>query len=134
MVSPQTLTLRRILTESSHQTFTHLLDHPSSAAPNSFYDPTTYSTRRLERTRRNLGSQRHDLLVALRVVNRIEQEVVEAEYEHWLLDETQKCAKVGTMLDGTKKNDKNVQTWVKGYCEDCERSLHLVRDGRKGLI
>lgn len=74
------------------------------------------------------------MLVALRVVNRIEQEVVEAEYEHWLLDETQKCAKVGTMLDGTKKNDKNVQTWVKGYCEDCERSLHLVRDGRKGLI
>lgn len=122
-------------TQSSHQTFTHLLDHPSSASSlNSFYDPTTYSTRRLERTRRNLGSQRHDLLVALRVVNRIEQEVVEAEYEHWLLDETQKCAKVGTMLHGGKKNDKTVQAWVKGYCGDCEKSLSLVREGRKGLI
>ncbi|KAJ4340329.1 SNF1-interacting protein [Didymella glomerata] len=118
-----------------HQTFTHLLDHPSSAlSPNSMYDPTTYSTRRLERTRRNLGSQRHDLLVALRVVNRIEQEVVEAEYEHWLLDETQKCAKVGTMLDSSKKNDNTVQSWVKGYCGDCEQSLNLVREGRKGLI
>jgi hypothetical protein len=98
------------------------------------YDPTTYSTRRLERTRRNLGSQRHDLLVALRVVNRIEQEVVEAEYKHWLLDETQKCAKVGTMLDSSKKNDNTVQAWVKGYCGDCEQSLNLVREGRKGLI
>lgn len=96
--------------------------------------PTTSSTRRLERTRRNLGSQRHDLLVALRVVNRIEQEVVEAEYEHWLFDETQKCSKVGTMLDGTKKNDKTVQAWVDGYCGDCKKSLDLVREGRKGLI
>lgn len=68
------------------------------------------------------------------MVNRIEQEVVEAEYEHWLLDETQKCAKVGTMLDGGKKNDKTVQAWVKGYCGDCEKSLNLVREGRKGLI
>ncbi|KAF3002962.1 SNF1-interacting protein [Curvularia kusanoi] len=115
-----------------HQTFTHLLDNPSTSLPNSFYDPS--STRRLERTRRNLGSQRHDLLVALRVVNRIEQEVVEAEYEHWLLDETQKCAKVGTMLDGTKKNDQTVQAWVKGYCGDCEKSLHFVKEARKGLI
>lgn len=72
--------------------------------------------------------------MALRVVNRIEQEVVEAEYEHWLWDETQKCAKVSTMLDKTKKNDKTVQAWVNGYCVDCEKSLHLVREGRKGLI
>ena len=116
----------------SHQTFSHLLNNPATSSPNSFYDPS--STRRLERTRRNLGSQRHDLLVARRVVNRIEQEVVEAEYEHWRLDETHKCAKVGTMLDSTKKNDQTVQAWVKGYCGDCEKSLHLVKEGRKGLI
>ncbi|KAG9200674.1 SNF1-interacting protein [Epicoccum nigrum] len=115
-----------------HQTFSHLLNNPATSSPNSFYDPS--STRRLERTRRNLGAQRHDLLVALRVVNRIEKEVVEAEYEHWLLDETHKCAKVGTMLDGTKKNDQTVQAWVKGYCGDCEKSLNLVKEGRKGLI
>lgn len=60
--------------------------------------------------------------------------MVEAEYEHWLLDETQKCVKIGTILDGTKKNDQNVQAWVKGYCGDCEKTLHLVRQGRKGLI
>ncbi|KAJ4343098.1 SNF1-interacting protein [Ascochyta clinopodiicola] len=117
-----------------HQTFTHLLEHPSSASPHSFYDPTTSSPRRLERTRRNLGSQRHDLLVALRVVNRIEAEVVQAAYEHWLLDETQKCVRVGSMLDGAKKGDGNVQAWVKGYCGDCEKSLRVVREGRKGLI
>jgi hypothetical protein len=67
-------------------------------------------------------------------VNRIEKEVVEAEYEHWLLDETQKCVKVGTMLDETKKNDENVQAWVRGYCGDCVKSLKVVKEGRKGLI
>ncbi|KAH6642767.1 hypothetical protein C7974DRAFT_351668 [Boeremia exigua] len=123
-----------IVDNRCHQTFTHLLDPASMSLPNTLYDPTTHSTQRLERTRRNLGSQRHDLLVALRVVNRIEQEVVEAEYEHWLFDETQRCAKVGSILDGTKKKDKNVQEWVKGYCGDCQTSLQLVREGRKGLI
>jgi hypothetical protein len=116
----------------SHQTFSHLLNNPATSSPTSFHDPS--STRRLERTRRNLGAQRHDLLVALRVVNRIEKEVVEAEYEHWLLDETHKCAKVGSMLDGEKKNDQTVQAWVRGYCADCEESLNLVKEGRRGLV
>lgn len=105
-----------------------------STSTNSIFGPTTHSTRRLERTRRNLGSQRHDLLVALRVINRIEKEVVEAEYEHWLLDETQKCIKLGAMLDGSKKNDKNVQAWIEGYCGDCEESLHMMREKRTALI
>lgn len=123
------------LTPTSHQTFTHLLDNPvSTTSRTSFLGPTTYNTRRLERTRQNLGSHRHDLLVALRVVNRIEKEVVEAEYEHWLLDETHKCNKVGTMLAITKKDDRNVQDWVRGYCADCTESLELVRGGRKSLI
>jgi hypothetical protein len=67
-------------------------------------------------------------------VNRIEKEVVEAEYEHWLLDETQKCSRVGSILAETKKDDKNVQAWVRGYCGDCAKSLQMVKEGRKGLI
>lgn len=96
---------------------------------------STHASRRLHRTRQNLGSQRHDLLVALRVVNRIEKEVLEAEYENWLLDETHKCERVESMLgeDG-KKGNKEVEEWVKGYCSDCEAALGGVREGRKGLI
>jgi hypothetical protein len=121
---------------SSHQAFTHLLHNPSSSSSaTSPLTPSTRSTRRLHRTRQNLGSHRHDLLVALRVVNRIEKEVVEAEYENWLLDETHKCDQVGSMLEETGKGkEKEVEAWVKGYCGDCKISLQSVKEVRKGLF
>ncbi|KAF2128766.1 hypothetical protein P153DRAFT_340969 [Dothidotthia symphoricarpi CBS 119687] len=104
-----------------HQTFTTLLHNPS-AHPSS----SSHATRRLHRTRQNLGTHRHDLLVALRVVNRIEKEVVEAEYENWLRDETKKCGRVGALLEEGKKADGHVGEWVRGYCGDCEKSLEGV--------
>lgn len=75
-------------------------------------------------------------------MNRIEKEVLEAEYENWLLDETQRCERVRVMLneegDGEKSKDKDkskgkgkeVEEWVRGYCGDCERALKGV--GRIG--
>lgn len=120
-----------------HQTFTHLLQDPTiapSTAP--FFQPSTHSTRRLHRTRQNLGSHRHDLLVALRVVNRIEKEVVEAEYENWLLDETHKCSRVGGLLEEAKAKgkEKQVEAWVKGYCSDCASSLKQIKASKIGLL
>lgn len=116
--------------------FRHLL-HNSSSVPSShfFSDSSTRSARRLHRTRRNLGSHRHDLLVALRIVNRIEKEVVVAEYENWLLDETHKCSKVGTLLEdaGGKDKEKHIEDWVKGYCGDCAMSLEKVEKANRGL-
>jgi hypothetical protein len=115
---------------------------PKSASP---LPPSSHSSRRLHRTRQSLGSHRHDLLVALRVVNRIEKEVLEAEYENWLVDETNKCEKMGTILardgevgkegikEGEKEKVKVVEEWVKGYCGDCERALGSVK-GTRGLI
>jgi hypothetical protein len=75
------------------------------------------------------------LLVALRVVNRIEKEVVEAEYEHWLLDETHKCERVGAMIEGSGKDkEKEVEEWVRGYCGDCRRGLEGVKQGKEGRL
>jgi hypothetical protein len=136
MVSPPPISPQITLTCLSHQTFTHLLHNPSSSpSANSPLTPSTHSTRRLQRTRQNLGSHRHDLLVALRVVNRIEKEVVEAEFENWLLDETHKCDRIGSMIeDSSKGKEKEVEAWVKGYCGDCKSSLKGVREGRKELM
>ena len=124
------------LTLDSHQTFTKLLHDPFSKNPvHTFFKIPTQSTQRLHRTRQNLGSHRHELLVALRVVNRIEKEVVEAEYENWLLDETHKCSKVGKLLESAAKQgkEKHVEEWVRGYCGDCEKSLKMVEEGQRGL-
>lgn len=129
-----------------HQTFTSLL---SQSASHSVTSPlsspsTTRTQRRLRRTRQNLGSHRHDLLVALRVVNRIEKEVVEAEYENWLREETVRCERVGSMLgEGSRnkgkgkaksKDEQTMEEWVRGYCGDCESALGGVRGARSGLM
>ncbi|KAF2688907.1 hypothetical protein K458DRAFT_359905 [Lentithecium fluviatile CBS 122367] len=123
-------------TNKCHQTFTSLLANPSSQShPTSPLSPSIHSPRRLHRTRQNLGSHRHDLLVALRVVNRIEKEVVEAEYENWLVDETQKCGRIRSMLgERDQKSRKEMEEWAKGYCGDCEVALGGVKEGRRGLM
>ncbi|KAF2464588.1 uncharacterized protein BDR25DRAFT_95764 [Lindgomyces ingoldianus] len=135
-----------------HQTFTSLLT--SATQPQSPLSSSTHTSRRLHRTRQHLGSHRHDLLVALRVVNRIEKEVLEAEYENWLLDETEKCGRVGMMISDGGVGDggggkergnggkperegrgiREVEEWVKGYCGDCERALDGVKDRRGGPV
>lgn len=68
-------------------------------------------------------------------MNRIEKEVVEAEFENWLLDETHKCERVGVMLsEDDRKEKKEVEDWMRGYCGDCEAALGIIREGRVGLI
>ncbi|KAI4728760.1 hypothetical protein E4T49_03509 [Aureobasidium sp. EXF-10728] len=60
------------------------------------------SQQRLQRTRHSLARYRHDLLVAMRVVNRVEEEVVHAEWEDWVLEEERKCIKVESMMVSRK--------------------------------
>lgn len=57
------------------------MDASYQTAGISYTDTATRSTaRRLRRTRQNLGSYRHELLVAMRVVNNVEREMIRAEY------------------------------------------------------
>lgn len=86
--------------------------------------------------------------MALRVVNRIETEVVHAAYELWLRDESGRCARVGALLDGRgagrggegkgmggdgkREEEGEVHKWVQRYCADCEESLGLIRETRGG--
>lgn len=111
---------------------------------------------RLRKTRQRLGIHRHDLMVALRMVNTLERETVQAEFEDWLLEESMKCEKIGTMLqpqdssagNGTQADDDgrelfarklgadnagNVKEWYREYCGSCfeERKALNERDARE---
>lgn len=114
-----------------------------------YTEPSTRSTaRRLQKTRQRIATYRHDLLVSLRLVNNIERETMQAEYENWIIEENVKCDQMRTMmtrygLASSKANAKsqNVEEddkliWRKkrleqlkkvqeGYCGDCraERSI-----------
>jgi hypothetical protein len=130
----------------SLHTFADLINNPY----NGLVSPVTsllsrsnkQTSSRLHRTRQHLGAYRHDLLVSLRVVNRVEREVLAAEYENWLLDEMSKCGRMETLLNSTEtgqeKGRKGIETqdiraWVGSYCNDCGKELDGVTARGQGL-
>ncbi|KAK4169420.1 hypothetical protein QBC43DRAFT_307689 [Cladorrhinum sp. PSN259] len=83
------------------------LDAPHQDAGAGFADASgKAAARRIRRTRQRLGGYRHDLLVAMRMVNGIEVEMVQSEWENWLKDENLKCERVGRLLIGGKGGEE----------------------------
>ncbi|KAJ3579563.1 hypothetical protein NPX13_g996 [Xylaria arbuscula] len=70
-------------------------DAGSSLSP---WSSSRATARRLRRTRQKLGSYRHDLIVAMRLVNSVETEMLRSEWENWLMDESSRCEQVGMAL------------------------------------
>lgn len=100
--------------------------------------PASY---RLQQVRRKLGGYRHDLLVAMRVVNSIEREVIQSEWEKWTMQEHRRCHAVESIINvndtkaaqgflrGRKdKNEAQLASWYQHYCASCTKEYdRLVR-------
>ena len=82
-----------------------------------------------------MGQYRHDLLVAMRVVNTIEQEMINAEWEHWATEEANKCERASDLLldrrqanKSSAKHSATVDTAedahenLQMYCESCKNA------------
>ncbi|KAK4204478.1 hypothetical protein QBC40DRAFT_217228 [Triangularia verruculosa] len=134
------------------------LDAPYQDAGAGFTSATTRAAaRRLRRTRQRLGGYRHDLLVAMRVVNGIELEMVQSEWENWLEDENHRCERVARLLThnapkqlsqeekdeaqkvlggGDNNRKEALAKWHGEYCGSCEadhRAL-LASSERASLV
>lgn len=150
----------------SYSTFKNIanitdMDTPYQSAGASFSESASRSTaRRLRRTRQHLGSYRHNLLVAVRLVNNVEREMIRAEWENWLLNENTRCKQVQMMLRenqtnisptkrfkgadpqrvfDAKEKDKmskmeNLRRWQEEYCGSCQREQELLIEGRQRLV
>lgn len=99
-------------------------EHDGSS-PNSGSNPTA---KRLQSTRSSLGGYRHDLLIAMRVVNSIEREVIQGEYQKWAMSEHRRCQAVAPFVNGTsgkeiiqgsKKEQQALAGWYDEYCTSC---------------
>lgn len=116
------------------------------------------TARRLKSSRQRLGAYRHDLLVAMRMVNSVEQEMIQGEWENWLLDENSRCEQVGGVLKSwnstatggksekpprsldneaaqkllKEEDDKKkeaLKSWYKDYCGSCMKDKYeLIRE------
>lgn len=92
---------------------------PLSVALASSRDSDAKTLSRLQRARYTFGTYRHDLLVALRVVERVEKETIRAEWEGWVRNEIGKCRATRGMLDEGGAG-KEVREWWERYCGSCE--------------
>ncbi|KAL1888741.1 SNF1-interacting protein [Sporothrix stenoceras] len=122
------------------------LDAPYEDAGALLSSPASKATaQRLRRTRQKLGAYRHDLVVAMRVVNSVEREMVQSEWENWLADETQRCDRVKLMLaerakrserddDKSEKGERSEERmallahWHEDYCGSCRADQQALDD------
>ncbi|KAG9826726.1 hypothetical protein KCU77_g14646, partial [Aureobasidium melanogenum] len=104
-----------------HGTFRDMLaasEHEATATTTMSKGSSKRSQLRLQRTRHSLARYRHDLLVALRVVNRVEEEVVHAEWEDWVFEEERKCIKVERMMRKRNKSGQSTEQQARGESDD----------------
>ncbi|KAF2665034.1 transcription factor SipA3 [Microthyrium microscopicum] len=86
---------------------------------------------RITKTRHNFGSYRHDLLVALRMVGSVEREMLQAEWENWVMSESNRCRQVETLLHTAGRNDtQKLRSWWEQYCMSCIGALSEIQGGR----
>lgn len=104
----------------------------SSASPPNAYTSMALG---LQRWRQQLGFRRHDLMVALRVVNSMEKELLKAEWQRWVVGEKVRCGRLRVLLkegdDGsgresgsaqlnmTSERRAEVNEWYEEYCDSC---------------
>lgn len=111
---------------------------------------TRSAARRIHQTRERLAMYRHNLLVALRVVNSIEREVIQGEWERWLRQELRRCHQVEKLLGKDKEDDGfntqvdqasqtvfadlagDVQQWYDKYCTSCQVEQEQLE--RSGIV
>ncbi|KAJ8100690.1 hypothetical protein POJ06DRAFT_197374 [Lipomyces tetrasporus] len=113
-------------------------------------DITQEAARRVWMARQRAGIERHQHIVALRVISKMEEELVAAEWSNWLQSEHMRCVELlsretllnkdaglnaivpDTSDDGTI--DSNATDWeavIREYCQSCNNEFS---NGRQGLI
>lgn len=102
--------------------------------------------KRLRLARETMARRRHDLMVALRVVNRVERDVVLAEWEEWVRGEERKCRRIEGMLrsrdqkaGSSKSKDElygELGEGFRDYCASCRTEMAEIssQDGQGWLL
>lgn len=110
------------------------MDASASQVARGFASASTRATaRRLRLGRQHLGGYRHDLLVAIRVVNKLEREMVSAEWSNWLHEETIRCGQAqakGLLMGGSEGEDEGAEEgmrWLMEYCGSCDMERRAER-------
>ncbi|BFZ55728.1 SNF1-interacting protein [Savitreella phatthalungensis] len=78
--------------------------------------------RATRKERQHLARKRHDLMVAMRLLNRMDREIVRAGWEQFVVSVAEQCAKGQSQSDSTPKFDEE-------FCLDCDRYIASINSG-----
>ena len=122
--------------------FTNGITNSTSIARNSYFSPETKTVaRNLRNAYQDIGIKRHELLVQLKLLDKMEKEISMAEYTNWLYAEVQQCDYIQESIlsqfsgnnargdwteSSTGQSNRGVENILE-YCQDCRAVL-------KGLI
>lgn len=86
----------------------------------------------------------------MRIVNGVEREVIQSEWENWLADENLRCEQAGSMLEesGTERNGdvkqqqrmestlgrEDLRKWHEDYCGSCRADQRALTGRREALV
>jgi hypothetical protein len=108
------------------QQFSSILSQtdPNSDVPTNVDPSVSFATRqtlaRLQQSRQKFGTYRNDLLVALRVVDRVERDMLRGEWEKWVHGEAIRCRQIRKVLKRERNNaEDGLQRWWQEYCRSC---------------
>lgn len=131
------------------------MDAPYEAPAPRLAPATSEATaRRVRLARQRLGARRHDLVVAMRIVNGVENELIQSEWESWLADENVRCEHAASVLRQGGGDDKEaggggvgspplqydqgrreeLRNWHHEYCGSCMADHRALSARRSSLI
>ena len=74
-------------------------------------------------------------MVAMKLVDRMERDVLQAEWEDWVFRESARCQRAKALIDktyGGRDNETEAhQKWWSGYCDSCLKAAEDVAEGTK---
>ncbi|CEJ89257.1 hypothetical protein VHEMI05111 [[Torrubiella] hemipterigena] len=131
------------------------MDAPWEDAGAALTLPTSRATaQRLRHTRQRLGAYRHDLVVAMRIVNSMDREMMQSEWKNWVMNENAHCDNLKAALSSSAPvkrrgveweaqkilnampadRKKAVEDWHNEYCQSCSEDFSEVVLGNKGSV
>lgn len=143
-VSPDVVMSRAVYYDDLHRILRQDANMPARDASTCYsvfydeHDPELVPRRpgtevaRIQQTRQKLGTYRHDLFVAVRVVDSVEKELVRSAWQQWLVEENRRCQVVeGLVLYDAERNSTghsaDVQSWYDEYCTSCRDEYLKLR-------
>jgi hypothetical protein len=87
---------------------------------------------RVSSKRHSFGAHRHDLLVALRLVNRVERDYLQSEMEDWIWREGTRCQHAQRLVqkkqqDGVGSSTELWDGWMNEYCSSCIETMEELK-------